>query len=252
MTTFRNQQAIDRLRPLLAAARAKFPSISWIPDDTLLAWIDKESGGNYKLPKTSLGEVGLFQVHPGWAKDNGWSDAKLASMSTDVVASMEGGLEMVAEHVATTVERFAKIGVARENIPDVLYFVKLYHGLPLLHKCATSLFKKRLGRGPNSFEEAAAFCESVAKEGVGSYLDMRGKIQNGRDWRAATPRILNNARKNGRASEGTRPPPFSPSHEDLVDAALRRVSEIGGVKPLNKPDLDAALRDALEKLNAIT
>jgi len=248
---FRNPAAIERLRPLLRERRKLFPKLDFIPEDVFLRWIDHESGGNYKLRATELGEIGLFQVHPASAKDAGWSDKKFHSMSTDLEASMDLGLEMVQRSVSSTVTKFESIGVKKENIPDIDYFVKLHHGLPLLHSCAIKLFKKRNGRGPSSFDEAAEFCLAVSKEGRGSYLDLTGKVRGGKDYRGATAKVLRNAKKTAGSSEGPQDGQGVPPVRDEVQEAIDKIMVISSTKPVNKQHLDTALKEALDKLSKI-
>jgi len=236
------------LLPTLVAALPHHPTLSGVPEAFLIAWIQKESGGDFKAQSNPnhlrdaaqvrgwkrSGERGLFQVMASTAKGYGWDEAKFLSLSNSERESIDGGLEEVAHIVKSIESTLRNIGVTSR--PSYFWhLVKLMHGLPLFVKYGTTGFNQVRGRAPSSWEEIVAFLES----------NKRIKDGGGHDWRPSLSRILDNAESVGLWADPER-----------NDSFLKWVADHGGpnVPAKERPNSRRtdALVDVVAQLGAIT
>lgn len=148
---------VERWRgPLLAAAGS-------VPVDFLLAWVEHESGGRAALPVSSIGERGIFQIHPSEAEKIGLSASDFAALTSDdaVSQNVNAGLALVRHYMSEADKLLAKVGASWGRSGSFWTLVKLFHGAPAVAKEGMVAVTARLGRPPRDWAEFYATLPSV-------------------------------------------------------------------------------------------
>lgn len=153
--------AVEQWRPLLRRYGAG------IPIDFLLAWIQRESGGN-PCSYTTLRESGIWQLMP---PDNtntaGTTEAALraacvgttqqiarALTSAEADLQVSSGIRYVRAMIAAAKRKLAAAGVTwPETNSSFWAFVKLQHAYPGPSQGWLTAAKAQLGRAPRDFAE---------------------------------------------------------------------------------------------------
>ena len=112
---------VETLTPLLNKYRGD------IPLRFLIGWISVESDGQVGTPVTSLGERGLFQLHPDNFKTLGVTDPE--RLSTDPEYSIIYGIKLV-RHLAAYADQTANLLGIDKSSDLYWHIVKMYHWLP--------------------------------------------------------------------------------------------------------------------------
>lgn len=130
-----------------------------IPADFLLAWESKESGGN-PCSYTSLGESGIFQIHPDESKyvtnfaglRTACSGSKKTRNLTEDEKALQvtTGVELVNHYRDSVRAQLANVGAEwSESSPDFWKLVKLGHALPAVSKESLPWMTKQFGPPSN-------------------------------------------------------------------------------------------------------
>lgn len=169
---------------------------TWVPVDALLAWIDTESGGRPDVT-TSLGERGLFQVHPAEVKMLGLTDDEFQRLTTDTNLALRVGVKQAKMYAFQAKKDLAKVGVEWHG-RDFWKLVKLYHGAFAMPSSALNAFLRVNGRGPETWAELYAFTLNEAAAGRDL---IPSNPQLSKTLRQLTNFVMANAEKTGEASE---------------------------------------------------
>jgi len=164
----------------------------WVPVDALLAWIDTESGGQPQIT-TSLGERGLFQVHPDEVSFLGLTDDEFQRLTTDTDLALRIGVRMVKLYAFQAKKVLKAVGEDWHG-RDFWKLTKLFHGAFSMPSVAVNAFQRVNGRGPTNWRELQAFALAEAAAG-------RDLAPGARTLRLLTPNVFANAEKTGEASE---------------------------------------------------
>jgi hypothetical protein len=108
---------VDKILPQLQSAA----SANGIPLGLLVGWIAKESGGRLG-DKTSLNELGLFQLMPAESQSIGVDHERL---STDLDYSIDAGIRLIKKYMSTVVA----LDVAPAGSSYFWKLVKLVHSV---------------------------------------------------------------------------------------------------------------------------
>lgn len=109
---------VDKILALLKQAADS----SGIPLGVLVGWIAKESGGKIG-EKTSLGELGYFQLIPDEQKKTGYTDKE--RLSSDPMYSINAGLALIATYMGVV----DRLGIAPRGSEYFWRLVKLAHSM---------------------------------------------------------------------------------------------------------------------------
>jgi soluble lytic murein transglycosylase-like protein len=169
---------------------------TWVPVDALLAWIDTESGGRPDVT-TSLGERGLFQVHPDEVEMLGLTQDEFTRLTTDPDLALRVGVRQAKLYARQAKSDLAKAGVEWHG-RDFWKLVKLYHGAYAMPRAALQAFARTYGRGPDSWAELYAF--TLREAAAGRDL-ITNNPQLSKTLRQLTNFVMANAEKTGEASE---------------------------------------------------
>lgn len=169
---------------------------TWVPVDALLAWIDTESGGRPDVT-TSLGERGLFQVHPAEVQMLGLTDDEFQRLTTDTNLALRVGVKQAKMYAFQAKKDLAKVG-AEWHGRDFWKLVKLYHGAFAMPSSALNAFARVNGRGPENWAELYTFTLNEAAAGRDL---IPGNPQLSKTLRQLTNFVMANAEKTGEASE---------------------------------------------------
>lgn len=168
----------------------------WVPVDFLLAWVDTESGGIPTIT-TTLGERGLFQVHPDEVEMLGLTQDEFMRLTTDPDLAMRYGVKAAKLYAYQAKKDLAKVGVAWHG-RDFWKLVKLYHGAYGMPSAVLNAFARVNGRGPENWPELYTF--AIGEAAAGRDL-IPGSPTFSKKLRQLTPNTMNNAWKTGEASE---------------------------------------------------
>lgn len=185
----------------------------WVPVDFLLAWIDVESNGKPETIST-LGERGLFQVHPDEKDVLRLSDIDFQDLTSNLALALKTGV-LQAKTFAYYTKRFLADVGAEWHGRDFWKLVKLHHGAFAMPKYTLLAFQQEFGRGPSDWEELQNFAlDAVArnKDLIPSDKKFSTKL------RALIPKTFANAEKTGERSEL---PIYNPGLIGSVVNALR-------------------------------
>mgnify|MGYP001241790132 CR=1 FL=1 len=164
----------------------------WVPVDGLLAWIDTESGG-IPTTTTSLGERGLFQVHPDEVEFLKLTPDEFQRLTTDTALALRVGVRQSKLYAFQAKKALSAVGQDWHG-RDFWKLTKLFHGAFSMPSVALNAFQRVNGRGPNSWRELQAFALAEAAAG-------RDLAPGARTLRLLTPGVFANAEKTGEASE---------------------------------------------------
>jgi len=187
---------------------------TWVPVDALLAWIDTESGGRPDVT-TSLGERGLFQVHPAEVEMLGLTQDEFMRLTTDTDLALRYGVKAAKLFAYQAKKDLGKVGVAWHG-RDFWKLVKLYHGAYAMPSSALNAFMRVNGRGPENWAELYAFTLQEAHAGRDL---VPTNPQLSKTLRQLTNFIMSNAEKTGEASEL---PVYSRDKVAVVTGLLRQ------------------------------
>lgn len=155
--------AVERWRPLLE----RYAAGTGIPVNFLLAWIQRESGGN-PCSWTTLRESGVFQLmYPDNLVTAGVTEPELRAAcvpntsqaarpltAAEADVQVRSGIQYVRAMVAEARQKLAAAGVAwPETSSSFWAFVKLQHAYPGPSLGWLTASKAILGRPPASFAE---------------------------------------------------------------------------------------------------
>jgi hypothetical protein len=168
----------------------------WVPVDALLAWIDTESGGQPQIT-TSLGERGLFQVHPDEVSFLGLTDDEFQRLTTDTNLALRVGVRQAKLFAFQAKKDLRAVGQDWHG-RDFWKMVKLYHGAFSMPSASLNAFQRVNGRGPTNWRELQTF--ALAEAAAGREL-VPGQTRQSAVLRALTPNVFANAEKTGEASE---------------------------------------------------
>lgn len=167
----------------------------WVPVDALLAWIDTESGGIPTIT-TSLGERGLFQVHPEEREFLGLTEDEFQKLTTDLNLALRTGVKQVKLFAFQTKKTLNAVG-SEWHGRDFWKLTKLFHGAFSMPAAAVNAFKRVKGRGPDTWRELQEFALEEAK----ANRDLvPGQARFSQLLRTLTPSIFANAEKTGESS----------------------------------------------------
>jgi hypothetical protein len=139
---------VERWRAPLQAAGGS------IPVEFMLAWIEHESGGRAALPVSSIGERGIFQIHPSEAEKIGLSASEFTALTSDAAVSenVAAGVKLVKYYMTQANTLLSKVGASWA--PGSFWtLVKLFHGAPAVAKEGVVAVTKYLGRAPQDWAE---------------------------------------------------------------------------------------------------
>ena len=168
----------------------------WVPVDAMLAWIDTESGGIPTIT-TSLGERGLFQVHPDEVSFLGLTDDEFRRLTTDTALALRFGVKQSKLYAFQTKKVLNAVGEDWHG-RDFWKLTKLFHGAFSMPSAAVNAFQRVNARGPDTWRELQTFALNEAAAGRDL---VPGQTRQSAVLRALTPKILANAEKTGEASE---------------------------------------------------
>lgn len=168
----------------------------WVPVDALLAWIDTESGGRPTVT-TSLGERGLFQVHPAEVEMLGLTQDEFMRLTTDTDLALRVGVKTAKLFAYQAKKDLAKVGTDWHG-RDFWKLVKLYHGAFGMPSSALNAFSRANKRGPESWSELYAFVLGEAQAGRDL---VPSNVKLSQTLRQLTPGIMANAEKTGEAAD---------------------------------------------------
>jgi len=174
------------------------PLAKGIPVDFALAWIDKETGGRPTII-SSLGERGLFQIHPderAWLLGLTPEQFEALSDPAQQDTALQVGMRMIRKYAAFAKRYLGAVGVEWHGL-DFWRMVKLHHGAFALPKYTLEAFARAHGRGPADWQEFRTWLLDAAATNV----DLAPKDPVlARRLRELTPRVIANAEETGRRS----------------------------------------------------
>ena len=185
----------------------------WVPVDAGLAWIDTESGGDPSVV-TSLGERGLFQVHPEEVPFLGLTDDEFQRLTTDPDLALRTGVKQLKLYAFQAKKALNAVG-ADWHGRDFWKFDKLFHGAFSMPSAAVNAFQRVNGRGPETWRELQTF---VLNEAAAGRDLVPANARQSAILRALTPSVTANAEKTGEASEI---PEYNRDKVSLVAPLLR-------------------------------
>jgi hypothetical protein len=168
----------------------------WVPVDALLAWIDTESGGQPQIT-TSLGERGLFQVHPDEVSFLGLTDDEFQRLTTDTALALRVGVKQSKLYAFQAKKALNAVG-ADWHGRDFWKLTKLFHGAFSMPSAALNAYQRVNGQGPETWRELQAF--AVGEAAAGRDL-VPGQTHQSAVLRSLTTSTFANAEKTGEASE---------------------------------------------------
>jgi hypothetical protein len=168
----------------------------WVPVDALLAWIDTESGG-IPTVTTSLGERGLFQVHPDEVSFLGLTDDEFQRLTTDINLALRTGVKQLKLYAFQTKKVLNAVGQDWHG-RDFWKLNKLFHGAFSMPSASINAFVRVKGRGPDTWRELQTF--ALEEAAAGRDL-VPGNPKGSAVLRALTASTFANAEKTGEASE---------------------------------------------------
>jgi len=169
---------------------------TWVPVDALLAWIDTESGGRPNVT-TSLGERGLFQVHPAEVEMLGLTNDEFMRLTTDTDLALRVGVKQAKLYARQAKKDLAKVGTDWHG-RDFWKLVKLYHGAFGMPSSALNAFARINKRGPENWSELYTFV--IGEAAAGRDL-IPGNAKLSQTLRRLSQFVMDNAEKTGEASE---------------------------------------------------
>jgi hypothetical protein len=168
----------------------------WVPVDAALAWIDTESGGQPQVT-TSLGERGLFQVHPDEVPFLGLTDDEFQRLTADTNLALRTGIKQLKLY-AFQAKKVLNVAGVDWHGRDFWKLDKLFHGAFAMPSSAVNAFVRVKGRGPDTWKELQQFALDEAAAG---HDLIPGNVRASAVLRVLTPGTFANAEKTGEASE---------------------------------------------------
>jgi len=168
----------------------------WVPVDFLLAWIDVESNGRPDVT-TSLGERGLFQVHPDEREFLGLTEDQFQALTTDTDLALRTGVKQAKLFAYQAKKALNAVGEDWHG-RDFWKVVKMYHGAFGMPNNVINAFQRVKGKGPGDWDELMAFALDQAQTNQDLVPD-NAKLSA--TLRGLTPSVFNNAQKTGEESE---------------------------------------------------
>jgi hypothetical protein len=168
----------------------------WVPVDAGLAWIDTESAGD-PTATTSLGERGLFQVHPDEVPFIGLTDDEFQRLTTDTDLALRTGTKQLKLYAFQAKKVLKNVGEDWHG-RDFWKLVKLFHGAFSMPSTSVNAFARVNGRGPDTWDELQTF--ALGEAAAGHDL-VPGNSRQSAILRSLTPSTFANAQKTGEASE---------------------------------------------------
>jgi len=168
----------------------------WVPVDAALAWIDTESGGQPTIV-TTLGERGLFQVHPDEVEFLKLTPEEFERLTLDTGLALRVGIRQMKAYAFQAKKVLGAVG-AEWHGRDFWKLVKLFHGAFSMPSAAVNAFARETGRGPDNWYELMLFAknEAAAKHDL-----VPTSTRQSATLRALTPSVFENAQKTGEKSE---------------------------------------------------
>lgn len=158
-----------------------------LPVDFLLAWMKKESSGKPGVV-SSLGERGMFQIHPvGERQLLKLDEAAWDRLLSDATFDIAQGTQLASHYREAAKRLLAKSGASWWGT-SLYKMTKLQHGAPLVAKEILNAYVKTYGRPPSSWDDFQTF-GTWAVDNNSTLLSAKVK--------ALAPRVLKNANEVG-------------------------------------------------------
>lgn len=165
----------------------------WVPLDFLLAWIRVESGGRLSPPVTSLGERGLFQVHPDEVPYLKLSDEQFKNLTKDSGLALRTGVKQAKLYARFSKKYLTEVG-SEWHGRDFWKLVKLHHGAFSIPRYTLLAFERENSHGPATWEELETFA-------LDAVTDKKDLVPDDKKFskrlRALIPKTFKNADKTG-------------------------------------------------------